>query len=109
MKQTDVCMKRWPDGRKVDDPGACYADVMSIRRITISVQEGVAARIKKAAGATPVSAWVTDVIEHRLEDAELERAWQRFYRTVAPADADRRRADAVFRRLTRPGRRRRAA
>ncbi|MBK8593320.1 MAG: hypothetical protein IPN77_30250 [Sandaracinaceae bacterium] len=36
---------------------------MTIKRITISVPSEVAARIKKAAGKTPVSAWVTGVIE----------------------------------------------
>lgn len=73
---------------------------MSIKRITISVPEAVAARIKRAAGPKPVSAWVTDVIEARLEDAELERLWQEFYATVAPRPRDVRRADAMFRRLT---------
>jgi hypothetical protein len=52
---------------------ACYAIVMSIRRITISVPVEVAARIRKAAGKTPVSAWVTGVVEDRLDDAELEK------------------------------------
>lgn len=78
---------------------------MSIKRITISVQDEVADRIKKAAGATPVSAWVTDVIEEHLDDAQLERAWQSFYADVNPTRSDRRRADAIFRRLTRPSRR----
>jgi hypothetical protein len=78
---------------------------MSIKRITISVPAAVAARIKRAAGRTPVSAWVTDVIEDHLEDAELERLWQEYYRDVAPRRVDARRADALFRRLTRPSRR----
>ncbi|HEY8087799.1 MAG TPA: hypothetical protein VIF09_08140, partial [Polyangiaceae bacterium] len=69
----------------------------------------VAARIKKAAGDTPVSAWVTGLIEDRLDDAELERLWQAFYQSVRPRRADVRRADALYRRLTRPSRRRRAA
>jgi hypothetical protein len=78
---------------------------MAIRRITISVPERVAGRIKKAAGKTPVSSWVTDLIEERLDDVELERKWQAFYRDVAPKRADIRRADSIFERLT--GRRRR--
>jgi hypothetical protein len=82
---------------------------MSIRRITISVPEETAARIKKAAGKTPVSAWVTGVIEERLDDAELERLWQEFYRDVRPRAADAKRADAMFRRLTRTPRRKSAA
>ncbi len=82
---------------------------MSIKRITISVPDRVAARIKKAAGSTPISAWVTDVIEDRLEDAELEKAWTAFVRDVKPSKEEGRRADAIFKRLTRSSRKRGAA
>ena len=82
---------------------------MSIRRITISVPESVATRIKKAAGRTPVSSWVTSVIEEHLDDAELERRWDEFYASVAPTRADKRRADAMFDRLVRPSTRRSSA
>jgi len=82
---------------------------MSIERITISVPSAVAARIKKAAGDTPVSAWVTGVIEDGLGDAELDGLWQDFYEGVRPRRADVRRAAVIFRRLTRPSRRKRAA
>lgn len=81
---------------------------MTIRRITISVPAQVAGRIKKAAGAKPVSAWVSDLIEEHLDDEALERQWQAFCREVAPTRADARRADAMFKRLTRRGRRRAA-
>jgi hypothetical protein len=87
----------------------CYVDVMSIRRITISVPEEVAQRIKQAAGTTPVSTWVTDLVEERLDDAELERQWLAFYHDVSPSRADVRRAEATLRRLTRATRRRSAA
>jgi hypothetical protein len=80
---------------------------MAIRRITISVPEEVAGRIKRAAGHQPVSTWVTSVIEERLDDAELENQWKTFYEEVAPRRADVRRADGIFKRLTR--RRRRGA
>jgi hypothetical protein len=82
---------------------------MSIKRITISVPSDVASRIKKAAGRLPVSAWVTEVIEERLDDAALEREWQRFYADVKPKAADTRRATAMFKRLTKPARKRGAA
>ncbi|HVJ14662.1 MAG TPA: hypothetical protein VM686_04450 [Polyangiaceae bacterium] len=82
---------------------------MSIKRITISVPTAVATRIKKAAGTKPVSAWVTDVIEEHLDDAELERQWQAFYREVKPSQRDVQRAEAIFKRASRPGRRRGAA
>jgi hypothetical protein len=77
---------------------------MSIRRITISVPEETAARIKRAAGIRAVSAWVTDVVEERLEEKELERLWRAFYQSVRPARRDIRRAEAIVDRLT--GRRR---
>jgi hypothetical protein len=82
---------------------------MQLRRITISVPGEVAARIKKAAGAGSVSAWVTDVIEERLDGVALERLWEEFYRTVRPRREDVRRANAMFKRLTKPSRRKRAA
>jgi hypothetical protein len=85
----------------------CYAHVMSIKRITISVPGETAARIKKAAGRMPVSAWVTEIVEERLESGELERLWREFYEAVRPHRADIRRADALFGRLT--GRRRQKA
>lgn len=87
----------------------CYADVMSIKRITLSVPEQVAARIKKAAGTTPVSAWVTNLIEEHLDDAALERAWSAFLEDVAPTRQETHRAEAMFKRLTKTSRKRRAA
>ena len=84
----------------------CYAEVMSIKRITISVQAGTAARIKKAAGRRPVSAWVTEIVEEHLDSGDLERLWREFYAAVRPQRAEIRRADALFDRLT--GRRRKA-
>lgn len=82
---------------------------MSIRRITISVPDAVARRIKRAAARKSVSAWVTGVIHEHLDDAELDRLWQEFYRSVSPRPEAVRRADAMFRRLTRPSRRKSAA
>lgn len=82
---------------------------MSIRRITISVPADIAARIKKAAGRTSVSAWVAGVIEDRLDDAELERLWDEFYASVRPRGTDIKRADAMFKRLTKPPRSKSAA
>jgi hypothetical protein len=67
----------------------------------------VARRVKKAAGDASVSAWVTGLIEEHLEDRELERLWQEFYRSVAPKAGDVRQANAIYRRLTK--RRRKSA
>ena len=80
----------------------CCVCVMSIRRITISVPEETAQRIKAAAAGQGVSTWVTRLVEAHLDDAELERLWNDFYRQVAPTRADARRAGALYRRLTRP-------
>lgn len=82
---------------------------MAIRRITISIPEDTASRLKKAAGETPVSSWVTELIEERLDDAELERKWQEFYRAVNPSRKDVKRAEALHGRLTKTRRRRGAA
>ena len=71
--------------------------------------ERVAKRVKKAAGGQPVSAWLTELIEEHLEDAELERQWLAFLRDVCPSGHDSRQADALFHRLTKPPKRRRAA
>jgi hypothetical protein len=82
---------------------------MSIERITISVPQRLARRIKKAAASMSVSAWVTSVIEERLGDAELEQLWDEFYRSVGPSRADVRAANAAFKRLTGRARRRKVA
>lgn len=75
---------------------------MSTRRITISVPEEIAARIKKEAGAMSVSAWVARLIEKKLEEAELERQWEGFYRDVTADSRAKRRAAAIVRRVKRP-------
>jgi hypothetical protein len=82
---------------------------MAIRRITLSVPERLAARVKKAAGVTPVSAWVSQLIEDHLDDVELEQRWREFYRDVSPTRDDVRRAKTILTRFGKPSRRRRAA
>jgi hypothetical protein len=69
----------------------------------------VAGRIKQAAGDTPVSTWVTQLVEEHLDDSELEREWEAFYRDVSPTRDDERRAKAMFKRLAKPARGRGAA
>ena len=82
---------------------------MSIRRITISVPEEVAVRIKKAAKGVPVSTWVTDRIAEHFDDEALDRLWKEFVRDVAPTASDTRKAEALYGRLAKPARRRSAA
>lgn len=57
----------------------------------------------------PVSAWVSDVIEDRLETDELERLWEAFCKEVAPTRQEERRAAAMFKRLVKKPRGRKAA
>ncbi len=82
---------------------------MAIKRITLSVPGATAARIRRAAGKAPVSAWVTAVLEQHMDDAELELQWEQFCRDVAPAQREVRRAETLFARLTGASRRRGAA
>jgi len=82
---------------------------MAIRRITISVPAQTAKKIKKAAGKVPVSAWVTELIEEKLEDEELELKWQEFYDSVNPTTKDKKRAQAMLARLSKSSRRKGAA
>jgi hypothetical protein len=97
-------------GRVIEgSPVKRYARVMSIKRITISVPSAVASRIKKAAGDAAVSAWVTDVIEERLNDADLEKEWEQFHADVNPSPKDVARAEGMLKRLTNRSRRKGAA
>lgn len=57
---------------------------MSIRRITISVPEELADRIKAAAGDEPVSAWVTELIEEHLAEEDTEALWAAFMAELEP-------------------------
>jgi hypothetical protein len=82
---------------------------MAIKRITISVREDVAKRIRKAAGKKPVSSWVTDLIEERLDDAELNRQWEEFYRDVNPGPRAEQKAKKILDELTKPPRRKKNA
>jgi hypothetical protein len=87
----------------------CYVDVMAIKRITISVPEEVANRVKKAAGEKPVSTWVTELIEEHLDDEELNRRWESFYRDVNPGPRAEQSAEKLLDELTRPRRRKKSA
>jgi hypothetical protein len=90
-----------PDGTEVarqrDD--SC-THLMPVRRIPIVVSDKVASRIETAAGPTPVSIWVRDLVHARLDDVALERQWLEFYRDVAPKHEDVRRAEGMLERLT---------
>ena len=72
---------------------------MAIRRLTLSIPEELADRIKQAAGDRPVSAWVTDRLEADLNEAELEQQWIEFYDSLNPTAADRAWVDSALQRL----------
>jgi ferric-dicitrate binding protein FerR (iron transport regulator) len=72
---------------------------MSIQRITLSVQEHVASRIKKAAGKTPVSAWVASLVEEHLDEAELEQQFLAFCAAHPATGAELTRAEAILAEL----------
>ncbi len=82
---------------------------MPIKRVTISMPEKLARRLKKAAGKEPVSAWLTKLVEERLDDAELERLWEEHYAGLELTQGEIRRGDELFKRLTKPRGRRAAS
>lgn len=75
---------------------------MAIERVTLSVPREVAARLKKAAGTKPVSAWVTALIEEHLDQAELETQFREFCEDHIATKAERTKAKAILGRLRRP-------
>ena len=77
----------------------CYVYVMTIRRITISVPEELAERIKNAAGDKPVSQYVAEVLEKELTDDELRQQWEEFHRSLPPNPEADRKAAEMFERL----------
>jgi len=74
---------------------------MSARRITVSVPEAVAQRLKKAAGKTPVSTWLTGLIQDHLDERELEAKWDAFYEGVNPDANAQRKAEKILTHATR--------
>ncbi len=72
---------------------------MPIKRITISVPSGLAAKVKRAAGNKPVSAYIASVLEEKLDEAQLEHAWREYIEDVKPTAADERRVDRALARL----------
>jgi hypothetical protein len=72
---------------------------MAIRRITISVPEELALRIKEAAGDMPVSQYVTEVLEKELDENELEHQWNLFQQSLEVDDDSEARATEMFERL----------
>jgi hypothetical protein len=74
---------------------------MAIERVTLSVPRSIAARLRKAAGTQPVSAWVTTLIEEHLDQTELEAQFQTFCKQHAPTKVEAAKAEAILLRLRR--------
>lgn len=75
---------------------------MPIERVTLSVPREVAARLKRAAGTKPVSAWVTALIEAHLDQAELETQFREFCEEHVATKAERTKAETILARLRKP-------
>jgi hypothetical protein len=70
---------------------------MAAVRITLSVPEELADRIKQAAGEGTVSGWIVKVIERYLaEDAELERQFDEWLAAHPPSEDDMQYVDDVL-------------
>lgn len=70
---------------------------MATVRITLSVPEELAGRIKKAAGDGTVSGWMTTIIEQHLdEDVELERQFDEWLAANPPSGEAQRWAAEVL-------------
>ena len=70
---------------------------MAAVRITLSVPDELAARIKKAAGEGTVSGWIVKVIEsYFAEDAELELLFDEWLKEHPADEATRAEVDAVL-------------
>lgn len=77
---------------------------MAAVRITLSVPDELAARIKAAAGSGTVSGWIVKIIkEYLAEDAELERRFDEWLEANPPSEEATQRADELFEHLFRRG------
>lgn len=70
-------------------------------RITVSLPDPIARRLRKAAGQRPVSTWLAELIEEHLNERELEEKWLAFYEGVHPNSGHERRASQILKRATR--------
>ncbi|HEX6237563.1 MAG TPA: hypothetical protein VFZ68_10245 [Acidimicrobiales bacterium] len=51
---------------------------MAIKRVTISLPEELAGRLRAEAGDRPVSAHVADLIARHLEERDLDELWRSY-------------------------------
>jgi hypothetical protein len=73
---------------------------VTIKRVTISLPEDLADKLREQAGDRSVSAYVADLISDHLDNDELEALWRGFVDDVGPSDTDIAAADRVLDELT---------
>lgn len=81
---------------------------MTITRVTISMPKELAAKVKKAAGKKPVSAWLTEMVQDRLGEQDLERVWNEYFAEMTFTKRETRDARDRLDRLTKRKRKRAA-
>lgn len=76
---------------------------MATKRITVSVPEEIAVRIKRASGEShSVSEWVTSAVIRAFEEEDLTRRFLEFCDGVKASSSDEKRAERSFDRITKP-------
>lgn len=69
---------------------------MTTRRVTVSLPEELAEKLREQAGERSVSAFVADILEERLERRELDRLWADYLRDTGVSASDLTEADAIL-------------
>jgi hypothetical protein len=72
---------------------------VAITRLTISLPQELADRLRDAAGDRSVSSYVTAIIGDHLDAGELDRLWSDYLDEVGLSPADVSAADALLDRL----------
>jgi hypothetical protein len=75
---------------------------MSVRRMTVSLPEDTARRLKSAARGRSVSALLAELVDETLDQRELETQWRQLYNQVAPSLAASQKAERILSALIAP-------
>lgn len=73
---------------------------MAIKRVTVSLPEELAAKLRSEAGGRSVSAYVADLISEHFDESEVERLWRSYLDEVAITSEDIATADEILNKLT---------
>lgn len=69
---------------------------MAIKRVTVSLPDDLASRLKSEAGDRSVSAYVAELIYEHLVEAEAGRLWQEYVAEAAVSADDVAAADEIL-------------